>query len=134
MKLVSRRAGVPGPGGGHLAVPPRIGGGSELDPETVEQQRRLVEELKSAQSILRRRRAQAEDGGQPTRLQSPPPPATQNGIHVDKPRARAADALSPKKPRSEPDAACDSTKVFYSFRCYRNCINILVPICKQWCG
>jgi len=86
-----------------------------MDPERAEQQRRLVEELKSAQNILRRRRA--ADGEQEDRIpqveSTTPPPTTHNGIHIDKPRVLTADALWSKKPRSERDAAAfDSKKVY----------------------
>jgi len=72
-----------------------------MSAEMAEQQRRLVEELKSAQSILRRRRAQAaaSETGQQHQLQN-------GGIHVSKPNAPSIDApCMTKKPRSEPDAA-----------------------------
>lgn len=104
MKLVSRRADGVGSGGRiGLAGPPGI------DPERAEQQRRLLEELKSAQSILMRRRAETvPDTDDDQRQQTTP-----NGIHVDKPQVHTADAVWSKKPRSQLPAAADSAKVYF---------------------
>jgi len=110
MKLVSRRAGA---GSGTQTV--TFGAPPGMNAEMVEQQRRLVEELKSAQSILRmRRRAQADETDDPHQRpqRTTSPPTAQNGIHEDKPNIPTADASRTKKPRSEPDAAPDSVKVY----------------------
>ena len=100
-----------------------------MDAERFEQQRRLVEELKSAQSILMRRRAEAgsvgsnssnkdQDQRSPSQQMTSLPAALQNGIHVDKPQVPAAVAPSTKKTRSEPDTASDSIKVSLLFGTY----------------
>ena len=120
MKLVSRRAG-----GGTAGQPGTVGFGAQsgMDPERAEQQRRLVEELKSAQSILMRRRAAAADTDSSStdhdqhQKQITSASTTQNGIHADKPKVPAADAPWTKKPRSEMDVASDLTKVCVDFRC-----------------
>jgi len=115
MKLVSRRAGGATGTGGQLG-PAGLAAQAGMDPERAEQQRLLVEELKSAQSILMRRKAAAAaDTDSSTdhdqRLhQTTSTPTTQNGIHVDKSKVPRADASWTKKTKSE-NVASYSIKV-----------------------
>jgi len=102
--------------GGHIG----LAGPPGMDPERAEQQRRLLEELKSAQSILMRRRAETVPEADDEQRQQ----TTPNGIHVDKPQVHTADAVWSKKPRSQLPAAADSAKVYF--------IVMMVALLTNW--
>jgi len=130
MKLVSRRVSG-GPGGQLGAV--GLNAQSGMDPERAEQQRRLVEELKSAQSILMRRKAAAAEtdssNDHKQRQDTTSPQTAQNSIRVDKQKVTRTNALWTKKSRSEQNTASESSQV-YLYAWTSKCHNVLRRLCR----